>query len=622
MNKISNYIVLFAVCCILLIIMSGCGYMDPGKGSGDEPECSDNIPCETGFACVDEFCEVDDSNNQNNNQSNNSNNYQNNLNYLPAFPGAEGFGAKTRGAYALYEQTNNPDDLPIIYHVTSLSGGNSQGMLGHVLRMEGPRIVVFDVGGTISLSGAIPLNDPYVTIAGQTAPGQGILIKDGGAIAIRAKEVIMRGLRIAPGDDMSSGRSGSNRDALEIWPVPGTSLNNVVIDHNTFRWGMDEIVSTGPNVQNISIQYNIIAEALHNSHHAEGPHGKGLLVGGYGDTDYISIHHNIFAFNEDRNPLFGGFSNNGELKEKYHNEVINNYLYHIGVGSRFFADVHYIGNYHDTINAHTSHTVNQHSSSEFMPQVKIYVQDNYGPTRTDASQLEWDIVRKINSGYTATQSTEYVFEPSGITTQPSSQIKELLLGDSGAGAIIPSRGPNDVRMFNEIKSGTGKTKNCVAPGDQNYPTGNVISATSNTILVSLPFTYSESSQGDGYQDKKIKITSGKGSGQIKDVISSFVSDENNDGVKNESRITISSNWNTIPDSTSKYEVITDCSDNAGGWKLLSSSSRPSGFDTDGDGMPNSWESQNGLNPDVFDAHGHNLHEGYANIEMYLNSFYG
>jgi len=137
------------------------------------------------------------------------------LDFLPAFPGAEGFGAATRGAYALYEKTGNPSDLPEIYHVTSLSGGNSQGMLGHAMRMQGPRLIVFDVGGTISLNGNIPAKSPYVTIAGHTAPGEGIMIKNS-ALTFHDSEVIVRGLRILNGDDTTVTFSPSNRDAITL----------------------------------------------------------------------------------------------------------------------------------------------------------------------------------------------------------------------------------------------------------------------------------------------------------------------------------------------------------------------------------------------------------------------
>jgi len=378
-------------------------------------------------------------------------------------------------------------------------------------------------------------------------------------------------------------------------------------------WGSDETLSVGLDVQNVTIQYNIIAESLDNSLHPEGPHGKGLLIGSYGDSDYYSIHHNIFAFNTDRNPLINGFFTAGLLRNPFHNEIINNYLYHINTGSTIWGDVHYIGNYHDTVNRFTSHTLNMHTSNDFMDDIYVYVEDNYGPTRTYSSQPEWDIVRKTSTGVFPNQAFEYIFEPSGITTHKSSQIKELLLAENGAGAVVPFRDGNTKRMINEIKTGSGEFKDCVGSEDIYYPTGPVVSATQNAIVVELPFTYSEQgSAGTGYQNKKIKITSGKGAGQIRDIDKFYIY---------EAKADISPDWSTIPDFTSEYAVITNCSVNAGGWKLLPEAHRPQNFDTDQDGMPDDWEVAHGLNPNVFDAHNNNIDEGYKNIEIYINSFF-
>ena len=223
-----------------------------------------------------------------------------------AFPGAEGFGKKTVGGRG-----------GVVLEVTNLND-SGPGSFRAALQATGKRIVVFRVGGVINLSSDVVISSPNITIAGQTAPGKGITIT-GASIRIKASHVIMRGLRVRVGDATSSS-DPDNRDALAISNI-NTPVQNVIIDHSSFSWAIDENVSTWYGGQNMTIQWSIISDGSdlpYNTavQHSEGNHSKGLLVGDH--SKYISIHHNLITNNRGRFPV---------MKGDTITEVINNVAY-------------------------------------------------------------------------------------------------------------------------------------------------------------------------------------------------------------------------------------------------------------------------------------------------------
>jgi hypothetical protein len=224
-----------------------------------------------------------------------------------AFPAAEGYGRFTKGGRG----------GKIIY-VTSLEDSNEPGTLRYALEVEsGPRIVLFKVSGIIELNSNIKITEPYVTIAGQTAPGSGITLKNGG-IQIETHDIILRNFRIRPGDDTETGMLPSARDALFIYKY--RDCHNIMIDNMSLTWGIDENMDISTESRNITIQRSIIAEGLSNSLHDEGEHSKGLLM--LNDLHEISIIKNLFAHNMNRNPLIS--SNSQDI------HVVNNLIYNWG----------------------------------------------------------------------------------------------------------------------------------------------------------------------------------------------------------------------------------------------------------------------------------------------------
>lgn len=224
---------------------------------------------------------------------------------LPVFPGAEGFGSTTtagRGGR--------------IIKVRNLNDAGPES-LREALATTGPRIVVFEVGGTIRLARSLKIREPFVTLAGQTAPSPGITLR-GAGIVVQTHDVLIQHIRIRVGDD-PAGPAPRTRDAVQI---VGPSAHNVFIDHVSASWSIDELVGTGAGVRNVTISNSVLSEALHASHHPDGPHSKGVLIGD--NSHAVSLIGNLFAHNFDRNPA---------LKGDVSALVVNNLFYNWGNGA-------------------------------------------------------------------------------------------------------------------------------------------------------------------------------------------------------------------------------------------------------------------------------------------------
>jgi hypothetical protein len=232
-----------------------------------------------------------------------------------AFPGAVGFGVDTPGGRG-----------GRVIAVSSLASGGP-GTLRAALETEGPRIVVFSVGGVIDLAGrSLTVSEPFLTVAGQTAPSPGItLIR--GSLRVATHDVVLRHVRVRPGDCGKPKGSGWEPDGVTTYtaadaPAPGA--NNIVVDHCSLTWAVDENLSaSGPQHEGrertshrITFSNNIVAEGLANSSHAKGEHSKGTLV--HDHAREIAILANLYACNTERNPM---------LKPDAEVVVANNLIY-------------------------------------------------------------------------------------------------------------------------------------------------------------------------------------------------------------------------------------------------------------------------------------------------------
>ncbi|PXA84571.1 pectate lyase [Nostoc sp. 3335mG] len=230
---------------------------------------------------------------------------------LIAFPGAAMAQAAFPGAVGPAAETVGGRGGQII-RVTNLNA-SGPGSFKAAVEAKGPRIVVFEVAGVIDMKREpIEIREPFLTIAGQTAPSPGItLIKTG--IDVRTHDVIIRHIRVRTGADNQPKRSGWEADAFST-----VAARNVIIDHNTFSWAIDENMSasgprfTGNSVadwrngtsRNVTFSNNLAAEGLADSSHPKGEHSKGSLV--HDNTTGIVFYRNVWAHNVERHPLVKG----------------------------------------------------------------------------------------------------------------------------------------------------------------------------------------------------------------------------------------------------------------------------------------------------------------------------
>lgn len=233
-----------------------------------------------------------------------------------AFPGAAGWAAQTAGGRG-----------GAIIRVTNLNPAGP-GSFRAAIEARGPRIVVFEVAGVIDMGlTTLDIREPFLTIAGQTAPSPGITLIRGG-IDIRTHDVVIRHIRVRTGVSGQASRSGWEADAIST-----VGAWNVIVDHCTLTWALDENLSasgprfTGSSVaewrrgasHDITFSYNLLAEGIANGSHPKGEHSKGSLI--HDNATGILIYRNIYAHNEERSPL---------LKGGVHAALVNNLIFDPG----------------------------------------------------------------------------------------------------------------------------------------------------------------------------------------------------------------------------------------------------------------------------------------------------
>jgi len=351
-----------------------------------------------------------------------------------SFPTAEGSGAITKGGRG-----------GEVIEVTNLNS-NGEGSLREACESNSTRTVVFRVGGTIDLKGKdIEILNSNITIAGQTATGDGIQIKNGG-IRVIANEVIIRYLRIRPGP------AKANTDALCISSKDRHHRQkNIIVDHVSTSWSVDENVDAGSFSDNITIQWSIIAEGLHNSIHKEGAHSRGLMV--TEDSRNITLHHNLFYRNLKRNPLI----------QSSDADIVNNVM--VNLDRQIFIQpfkgkiqVNIVGNYFRSKSGkHAPIRVYDYNKG-YDNKSAIYYKDNYDKKyrpdstypQTTIREFQFDTKKVDNiDGHITDKKDRYPFVK--VKTQNPQEAYRLVL--DSVGANYPIRDSVDLRIINEVKSG-------------------------------------------------------------------------------------------------------------------------------------------------------------------------
>jgi len=359
-----------------------------------------------------------------------------------AFPGAEGFGSKTKGAYS--GSTN-----PTILYVNSLNELSEQtssnsGSLRWCLEQTYPRIILVKKSGTIILTSHIQVRDPYISFFGQT----GKLLVKGEGIDIRTHDVILQHIIVRPGDDNTTTAAGGI-DGIEI----RRGAYNVIIDHCSVAWAIDENVSLWADtpIKKVTISNCIIGEGLNNSIHPEGAHSKGLLIGT--DCDSVSVIKNYFINNADRNPLMQGKTNT---------EVINNLIYNGGNQimlndyATFPLQTSIINNvYLRGVNETSSESVKILNINNLS---KVYLSGN------TSSVNDWELIddRYLKESYIRVNVAPI---NSGVIPINKELVKNYVL--ENVGAWYWDRDVVDKRLINDF--GTSATWKDVPPDDITYP---------------------------------------------------------------------------------------------------------------------------------------------------------
>ena len=354
-----------------------------------------------------------------------------------AFPGANGFGKYASGGRG-----------GKVIEVTNLND-KGEGSLREALKKKGKRTVILRISGTIFLEKELVVTDGNLTIAGQTAPSDGITIANH-PLVINAENVIVRYIRCRLGD-----LKRTQDDAFTV-----TDSRNVIVDHCSFSWSIDETASCYKN-KDFTMQWCIISESLNKSFHIKGEHGYGGIWGG----DKATFHHNLFAHHSSRNPRFNGARYYANWNEQV--DFRNNVIYNWGFNSSYGGDpsdkdgakakINMVNNYYKpgpgTKNNEVHFRILEPFSMKDYGYSVWYVNGNFMEGNNDVTNDNWKLgVQSIKEGTKSRIKSNAPFEFMIDTTQSAQEAYQTVLAN--AGCIKPNIDVIDSRIINEVKTGT------------------------------------------------------------------------------------------------------------------------------------------------------------------------
>lgn len=369
-----------------------------------------------------------------------------------AFPGAQGWAAHTPGGRG-----------GAILRVTTLDA-EGPGSFLEAVRTPGPRTIVFEVGGVIDLDlKTVRITEPFLTIAGQTAPAPGVTFIRGG-FDIATHDVIVRHIRIRPGDAGQPKRSGVDFDAIST-----VRAHDVIVDHCSLTWGTDEGLSAsgtrfavgGRTVEDfragtsrrITFSNNLIAEGLAYASHGKGEHSKGTLV--HDHVQDILIVGNLYAHNYERNPLFkGGVSG----------QVLNNLIYNPGARAAHYNLIaeEWIGHAYETgrmiLRGNVLRAGQDTKKLAFFMiggsgDVDLYLDDNLTVDVIGQTSIP-EIGRYTTAPVKVNRLRTPPALPFGVKLLPSAQVQDAII--AAARATPWNRDPIDRRIVAEVIEGRGE----------------------------------------------------------------------------------------------------------------------------------------------------------------------
>lgn len=364
-------------------------------------------------------------------------------NRVVSFPGAEGFGKYTTGGRG-----------GKVFFVTKTDDDGSEGTLRFALEQKGARYIIFKISGTIYLKSPLRIKEGNVTIAGQTAPGDGVTIGGGYETYVAADNVIIRYLRFRMGD-----MAKQEGDALGA-----RFIKNLIVDHCSMSWSTDETVSIYNN-ENTTLQWCIIAESLRNSAHHKGAHGYGGIFGG----KFASFHHNLIAHHDSRNPRFGEEANKAFAKTDL-TDFRNNVIYNWGNNSAYGGEamnVNIVNNYYKPGPATKVRSRIVSIDKNLKPEAEVYniwgkyyVQGNYIEENPEVFSDNWNlgVFNQIKSSYNLTEADKKsikILQPhniqNNIKTHSAKDAYKKVLQCAGASL---ERDAVDLHVLKDVKNGS------------------------------------------------------------------------------------------------------------------------------------------------------------------------
>ena len=377
-----------------------------------------------------------------------------------AFPGAEGAGRFTSGGRGRAAAPTT------VFEVTSLADTNTPGTLRYALSQSGTtvphRTVVFRVCGTIHLTARlnIPRN---TTIAGQTAPGDGICLADR-QVSVNGDNVIVRFVRFRLGDrypqqtGIGMVNGNGDEDAFN-----GTERKNIVVDHCSMSWSMDEAFTFyGAATDSMTLQWNLISEPLNYSYHFETGdtdyehHGYGGIWGGR----RASFHHNLFAHCANRTPRWNGRGTVGSENCDFRNNVIYNWGGNNVYGGEG-GNYNLVNNYYkygpSTTTSARAKTVNPYrqTTAPVLPYAQVYLAGNYVDGSAATTRRNW-LGATMQGGSladTVLSKANAPFNIAPLNTQSATDAYTSVL--QSAGCVLPVRDAVDLRIMQEVQARTG-----------------------------------------------------------------------------------------------------------------------------------------------------------------------
>lgn len=443
-----------------------------------------------------------------------------------AFPGAEGFGRYTTGGRG-----------GKVYHVTTLDD-SGPGSLREAVEASGKRTVVFDVAGIIELKSALKISNGNITIAGQTAPGSGICLKNY-SLHVDADNVIIRFIRSRMGDE-------AKVEGDAAW---GRYHKDIIIDHCSFSWCVDECASFYSN-ENFTMQWCMINESLNQSVHGKGNHGYGGLWGGKPAT----FHHNFISSHMSRTPRFTGGDPATEMVD-FRNNVMYNWGPSLGCYGATGGNYNMVNNYYKPGPATAT---------------KQGVCNRICYTgASDTDDHYWGIFH-LKGNYFDTSAPSMTSKIKTLCNQVNANNMVGLHLNESTTQYLPSTG----------KAGIVSDTAFACP-----------EVTTHTAAVAFE-----------------KVMELAGASYRRDVVDARYVEEARTGSY------------TFSGTYSKNGII-DTQGDVGGWPTYGCTTAERLYltDTDGDGMPDSYEDLNGLDMSKADGDQYTLHADYTNLEVYMNS---